>query len=154
MIGLQKAVKADAKSIVNWQVSESPTILKGIHQKDVNIAIYERDINALTSEINHLIEQNIEIRTRGSMNDILNEITTVTNLSNDSLIIRDIKELLHRFEEVTKAKSFRLLLATINTNMCRRFHTDINDIRLLCTCLLYTSPSPRDLSTSRMPSSA
>ena len=23
-----------------------------------------------------------------------------------------------------------------------------------CTCLLYTSPSPRDLSTSRMPSSA
>ena len=25
---------------------------------------------------------------------------------------------------------------------------------LYCTCLLYTSPSPRDLSTSRMPSSA
>ena len=24
----------------------------------------------------------------------------------------------------------------------------------LCNCLLYTSPSPRDLSTSRMPSSA
>ena len=24
----------------------------------------------------------------------------------------------------------------------------------LCICLLYTSPSPRDLSTSRMPSSA
>ena len=28
---------------------------------------------------------------------------------------------------------------------------DLND---LMTCLLYTSPSPRDLSTSRMPSSA
>ena len=28
-------------------------------------------------------------------------------------------------------------------------------LSLLCkTCLLYTSPSPRDLSTSRMPSSA
>ena len=26
--------------------------------------------------------------------------------------------------------------------------------RMICTCLLYTSPSPRDLSTSRMPSSA
>ena len=25
---------------------------------------------------------------------------------------------------------------------------------LVCSCLLYTSPSPRDLSTSRMPSSA
>ena len=27
-------------------------------------------------------------------------------------------------------------------------------LRLSCNCLLYTSPSPRDLSTSRMPSSA
>ena len=26
--------------------------------------------------------------------------------------------------------------------------------RNICPCLLYTSPSPRDLSTSRMPSSA
>ena len=30
----------------------------------------------------------------------------------------------------------------------------IDDIRILHYCLLYTSPSPRDLSTSRMPSSA
>ena len=27
-------------------------------------------------------------------------------------------------------------------------------LRIILTCLLYTSPSPRDLSTSRMPSSA
>ena len=29
-----------------------------------------------------------------------------------------------------------------------------NAIKYICRCLLYTSPSPRDLSTSRMPSSA
>ena len=29
-----------------------------------------------------------------------------------------------------------------------------NNIKLILACLLYTSPSPRDLSTSRMPSSA
>ena len=28
------------------------------------------------------------------------------------------------------------------------------EIDVWCSCLLYTSPSPRDLSTSRMPSSA
>ena len=28
------------------------------------------------------------------------------------------------------------------------------EVRIINTCLLYTSPSPRDLSTSRMPSSA
>ena len=35
--------------------------------------------------------------------------------------------------------------------------TDYRDARIKAThkrCLLYTSPSPRDLSTSRMPSSA
>ena len=31
---------------------------------------------------------------------------------------------------------------------------DIKYVENKCTCLLYTSPSPRDLSTSRMPSSA
>ena len=31
---------------------------------------------------------------------------------------------------------------------------NINILRHLKRCLLYTSPSPRDLSTSRMPSSA
>ena len=28
------------------------------------------------------------------------------------------------------------------------------DVAILCTCLLYTSPSPRDVGISRMPSSA
>ena len=31
---------------------------------------------------------------------------------------------------------------------------DALNVLLACDCLLYTSPSPRDLSTSRMPSSA
>ena len=33
-------------------------------------------------------------------------------------------------------------------------HTFMTSALELATCLLYTSPSPRDLSTSRMPSSA
>ena len=47
------------------------------------------------------------------------------------------------------------------TNYPQRPHTDNSfnqsppdHVSLLCFCLLYTSPSPRDLSTSRMPSSA
>ena len=38
-----------------------------------------------------------------------------------------------------------------------RYHQpqeDVETIRRMRACLLYTSPSPRDLSTSRMPSSA
>ena len=34
------------------------------------------------------------------------------------------------------------------------YRQELRDITNYQTCLLYTSPSPRDLSTSRMPSSA
>ena len=39
-------------------------------------------------------------------------------------------------------------------NMLEQLALDFNVIAISETCLLYTSPSPRDLSTSRMPSSA
>ena len=38
-------------------------------------------------------------------------------------------------------------------NMCSHSEADLADGEVY-DCLLYTSPSPRDLSTSRMPSSA
>ena len=48
------------------------------------------------------------------------------------------------------------MLSVINQNEKQeiQFKTEIILYRLWFTCLLYTSPSPRDLSTSRMPSSA
>ena len=39
-------------------------------------------------------------------------------------------------------------------NVMKKYHYGIADLERRSTCLLYTSPSPRDLSTSRMPSSA
>ena len=50
-----------------------------------------------------------------------------------------------------------LLDEVINVMSCREFNFElivVNDGSKDNTCLLYTSPSPRDLSTSRMPSSA
>ena len=43
-----------------------------------------------------------------------------------------------------------------NEDELKAFSDQIGGSYILCdiTCLLYTSPSPRDLSTSRMPSSA
>ena len=41
----------------------------------------------------------------------------------------------------------------ITTEACREFYAPAKE-ELDRLCLLYTSPSPRDLSTSRMPSSA
>ena len=56
------------------------------------------------------------------------------------------------------AQSISEELNGIRSNSCFAYQADLdslNDINRLCNnCLLYTSPSPRDLSTSRMPSSA
>ena len=44
----------------------------------------------------------------------------------------------------------RVTVVTLATNAV----TGNDELQLVWSCLLYTSPSPRDLSTSRMPSSA
>ena len=38
--------------------------------------------------------------------------------------------------------------------LVKKVREKINELGITYICLLYTSPSPRDLSTSRMPSSA
>ena len=47
----------------------------------------------------------------------------------------------------------RLVLETL-AKTSKRFRFEFEDFDWGGDCLLYTSPSPRDLSTSRMPSSA
>jgi len=120
-------------TIKNSIEDTNSAILKKIHKADVNIAIYNRDISTLASEVHSLLKRDIEIKSSGDIGTILHVLTRSIDSSKFPLIIRDIKELLQLFKDVTAASSFRLLLATINTNMCRRFHTDGNDLRMLCT---------------------
>ena len=59
-------------------------------------------------------------------------------------VVQDVFEKLLRYEgRFESEEHLKAWLLRVAINRCR-------DI----TCLLYTSPSPRDLSTSRMPSSA
>lgn len=120
-------------SIKNWQIDKFPDILKNIHQKDVNIAIYERDTNLLKKEIENLLEQDIKFSTNGDIKTIVDSIKNTFCSNKLDLIKNDIINLLQLFNKISKAESYRLLLATINTNMCRKFHADVNDLRMLCT---------------------
>lgn len=121
----------------NWAIDNDPTVLHQIHENDKNIAIYERDVQLLKLEVDALLAKNIELRAIGDLRSISQSLMDEINELDFPLISKDIRDLLSHFKDVTKAKSFRLLLATVNTNMCRKFHTDINDLRLLCT---YSGP--------------
>ena len=124
-------------SVKNWASGTTPHILESIHQKEVNIVLYERDTAKMEAEINSLLEQNIELRANGEVGVIIDEIKKVLNPNDFPLIIQDIKDLLELFNEVSRANAIRLLMLTVNSNMCRKFHTDVNDMRMLCT---YSGP--------------
>ena len=119
----------------NAVVTVDKKALEKIHQKSKNIAIYERDMKVLTKEIQKVIDRQIECRANGSLEMIVTQLEQYfSDLQPqcDSLL-HDIKSLLQVFKEITQSTKFRLALSTIGTNMCRKFHTDINNLRLLCT---------------------
>lgn len=121
----------------NWEQGTSSEILETILQDNVNIAIYNRGLEACSEEIDNLLRQDIKLNLSGDINSILDQTANTISLDNYPLLFSDIEYLLSLFKKITKANSFKLFLATVNTNMCKRFHTDNNNLRLLCT---YSGP--------------
>lgn len=129
--------KSDLNIDEHWKIGSTPKTLKEIKKSKFNIVLYERDTTALTNEINQLLEEKVHLNLGGEIDAILDIIRKELSLNKYELIHQDIENLLLHFSEITGAKKFKLLLKTITSNMCLKFHTDINDLRLLCT---YSGP--------------
>lgn len=119
----------------NAAIGSDDKVLQDIHLKFKNIAIYERDIEPLGGDLAHLAKHALECRARGTAAEVLSTLGDF--FKNDfpqcTALSEDVSELFGLFKDITGASSFRLILTTVSTNMCRKFHTDINDLRLLCT---------------------
>ena len=131
----------------NWPTSRSPIALCHIHDDDVNIVIHERDIRPLSSEIAALLAQGISANLYGSNTDLLRQLTSVLDPATYPKLTKDVALLLQRFAEVTYSKEQQLLFKVVDTNMCRRFHTDVNDLRMLCT---YSGPGTQWLTNDNV----
>jgi len=108
-----------------------------IHETKINIAICQRNLPQLTNEALALTGVMGDVSLSGSPAQLIRQLEYHPDLSGHAALQHDITMLVRQFAELTGATRLRLLLATVNTNMCRRFHTDMNDLRLLCT---YTGP--------------
>lgn len=124
----------------NAIISHKPVDLKNIHLEDKNIAIYERDIEALQDEISELILNEIKFQEIAGVEELISRLRKKFKKIHieNSKLINDISKSLYLFQSITNSTSFRLLLKTITTDMCTKFHADVNTLRLLCT---YAGPS-------------
>jgi len=125
------------QTVDNHRRSTSIDVLEEIHDLAINISIYERDTSKLGAEIADLMRNEVTWKYSGSIDMILDSINRDLSENQYPLIRQDIRHLLEAFKNTTQTDNFKILLASINNNMCRKFHTDVNDLRLLCT---YTGP--------------
>jgi hypothetical protein len=125
----------------NAVYASAPAGLAAIHEAEKNIAICERDtgyLKAAAATMLQVLEEDLKIS--GAPNDImvqLDEWALHKDSSDIHVWVEDAKSLVQLFAQISGINDMRVLVAKVNHNMCRRFHTDINDLRLLCT---YTGP--------------
>lgn len=130
-------ISSDTKITPNWAKANTVEVLHKIHHSDTNIAIYERGVKDLESEVAALVTEQIELRAQGEVGAIMDTIRKYLNPDSYPRLMQDIENLLDSFQSVSKSETLKLFLVTTSSNMCRKFHTDINDLRLLCT---YSGP--------------
>lgn len=120
--------------VVNAVFCNELTDMEAIHAQHVNICILEREIGHLRNEVLALMSAGVNLKTNGTVNEILTQIGSKGGFkARYPLVYNDIKQLLRGFETVSKALFFRFSLSTVKSDMCRKFHTDMNDLRLLST---------------------
>lgn len=113
----------------------NPGLLAAIHEKENSIAIYEREIQSLNRDLSDIMDKEVMYKACGNLYEIALELDAYfkEHLPECEVLKSDIRDLVHLFDTVVNGGSYRLLLTTVHGNMCRKFHTDINDLRLLCT---------------------
>ena len=112
-----------------------PKFLETIHQEEVSIAIYQRDIESLKKEVSIAVQKDLAYKASGEVDEIFTQLKDFFEkvLPQCDALLNDIIWVLNQFNAVAQADSYRLLFSTVNSNMCKKFHTDINTLRLLCT---------------------
>ena len=74
MIGQTDTLLTKPSIGANWSIGTDTSILHNIHNKETNIAIYNRDISDLQQEILQVQEQNTELKISGSLEQIVKEL--------------------------------------------------------------------------------
>ncbi len=127
--------KISTPRFANAAMVSSLEELSEIHRKQKNIAICEREVADISNEAKSLLDLNFQLKCTGSKPEILEALSA--RLEEQSckapLLGADIDGLLSIFQKIASADSMRFGLFVVQSDMCSRFHSDVNDLRMLCT---------------------
>ena len=119
----------------NAAIGQQAAVLYDIQKSSKNIAIYERELTTLNTELDRVMAKAVAFKKSGPIEEIHAALQEhfEEQFQDCPSLLNDIIEQLRLFQNISGAESLRILFTTVKTNMCRRFHTDINSLRLLCT---------------------
>jgi hypothetical protein len=108
-----------------------PAILAEVH--GASAAIWQRALRPnLASDVARLLASPFkELKITAGQAGLASELAPA--LSAYPALLADVLDLVGQFTGLTQTSEVRLWLAAVNSDMCRKFHTDITDFRLLCT---------------------
>ena len=112
--------------------------LQAIHEADYQIGIWQRELSPeLQREAADLVQKELEpFRFNGTLDQLAQELPQYFIFSADGLstsLQDDVFQLATQFSALSGAEEIRLFFGRVTGDMCRRFHTDIVSLRLLCT---------------------
>lgn len=114
--------------------------LNAIHLPNINLAIYAREVDQGLKDFIKGLDLDKLPPIHGSFN--CNEIpgllqSSLKRTTKDkrglSLFIEDIKIITEQFSTIARKEFIRFNLYTVGNDMCKYFHSDYNNLRLLCT---------------------
>ena len=128
---------------LKYQINIEPKDSYYYHQLKENLKEYCQLLS-----ISQTLEQStlnlLKLAVKEESNQIINNIFHLLGLTNDSKILNNINALINSKEQDNQVMALEILELVL----------DEQEKAWLLPCLLYTSPSPRDRTRYRMPSSA
>jgi hypothetical protein len=127
--------------IKHYQQVDECVDLQIIKNNRVNIAIYQREIPIeLAAHLKGLLQQKfnsfkkaINLKDFEQLFDQHFEKYSQENKIGHNLLKKDIKNLLNHFSQISNNDKLTVFFGSIDTDMCRRFHVDMYELRMLCT---------------------
>ncbi len=124
-----------------WIISNNLGDIARINNSEFNMACWERDAPKVSQCINHILNTQLErlndychyTEASKLLKQHLSTVIDTTQIVDCAALLSDVQYLANLFSDISGSKTIRLHFAIVENDMCRRFHTDVNDLRLLCT---------------------